>query len=192
MQVHTPARQPGRRVGLDGVPSCYEAKQAGLDRTLLAAYTGTHYGRIRGMLLGARGHYTTKSTASASLKHRPGTAMVRPAVVLAVLAWPGRLMWTECGPGARGRRAPRGGPPGDGLYRVNSEACVRDYSEACVRGRADDGTPPAFGRPPAEAAGSVLTGSVLTGSVLTGPGLTGSGLTGAVPAGLVLAGFGLA
>jgi hypothetical protein len=28
------------------------------------------------MLLGARGHYTTKSTASASLKHRPGTAMV--------------------------------------------------------------------------------------------------------------------
>jgi len=37
-------------------------------------------------------------------------------------------------------------------------ACPRGvpYSEACVRGRADDGTagPPAFGRPPAEAAGS--------------------------------------
>jgi hypothetical protein len=113
MQVHTPARQPGRRVGLDGVPSCYEAKQAGLDRTLLAAYTGTHYGRIRGMLLGARGHYTTKSTASASLKHRPGTAMVRPAVVLAVLAWPGRPMWSECGARCpRPPRAPGAGRPG--------------------------------------------------------------------------------
>jgi hypothetical protein len=63
MQVCTPARQPGRRVGLDGVPSRYEAKQAGLGRTLLAAYTGTHHGRIRGMLLGARGHYIIKSTA---------------------------------------------------------------------------------------------------------------------------------
>ena len=66
MQVRTPARQPGRRVGLDGVPSRYEAKQAGLGRTLLAAYTGTHHGRIRGMLLGARGHYIIKSTASPS------------------------------------------------------------------------------------------------------------------------------
>jgi hypothetical protein len=89
MQVHTPAGQPGRRVGLDGVPSCYEAKQTGLDRTLLAAYTGTHHGRIRDMPLGARGHYITKSTASASLKYRPGTAMLRPTVVLVVLAWPG-------------------------------------------------------------------------------------------------------
>jgi hypothetical protein len=44
MQVRTPARQPGPRVGLDDVPSRYEAKQAGLGRTLLAAYTGTQRG----------------------------------------------------------------------------------------------------------------------------------------------------
>ena len=64
MQVRTPARQPGRRVGLDGVPSRYEAKQAGLDRTLLAAYTGTRHRRIRGMPLGSHGHYVIKSTVS--------------------------------------------------------------------------------------------------------------------------------
>jgi hypothetical protein len=29
------------RVGLDDVPDCHEAKQAGLLRTFLAAYTGT-------------------------------------------------------------------------------------------------------------------------------------------------------
>ena len=44
MQVRTPAGEPGLRVGLDDVPSRYEAKQAGLVRTLLAAYTGTHNG----------------------------------------------------------------------------------------------------------------------------------------------------
>ena len=44
MQVRTPAGKPGLRVGLDDVPSRYEAKQAGLLRTLLAAYTGTHDG----------------------------------------------------------------------------------------------------------------------------------------------------
>jgi len=44
MQVRTPAGEPGLRVGLDDVPSRYEAKQAGLLRTLLAAYTGTRYG----------------------------------------------------------------------------------------------------------------------------------------------------
>jgi hypothetical protein len=60
MQVRTPARQPGPRVGLDGVPSRYEAKQAGLDRALLAAYTGTHRGHTRDMLLGSRGHYISK------------------------------------------------------------------------------------------------------------------------------------
>ena len=63
VQVRTPTGQPGWRVRLDGVPSRYEAKQAGLGRTLLAAYTGTHHGRIRGMPLGARGHYIVKSTA---------------------------------------------------------------------------------------------------------------------------------
>ena len=67
MQVRTPARPLGPRVGLDGVPSRYEAKQAGLDRTLLAAYTGTHRGHTRDMLFGSRGHYTDKSTASARL-----------------------------------------------------------------------------------------------------------------------------
>ena len=84
MQVCTPARQPGRRVGLDGVPSRYETKQAGLGYTLLAAYTGTHCGRIRGMPLGARGHYIIKSTVSARLEYRSGTtpdlAAVYPGV----------------------------------------------------------------------------------------------------------------
>ena len=41
MQVRTPAGEPGLRVGLDDVPDCHEAKQAGFLRTLLAAYTGT-------------------------------------------------------------------------------------------------------------------------------------------------------
>jgi hypothetical protein len=67
MQVCTPARQPGPRVGLDDVPSRYEAKQAGLDHTLLAAYTGTHRGHTRDMPLGSRGHYGNKSTVSAGL-----------------------------------------------------------------------------------------------------------------------------
>jgi hypothetical protein len=79
MQVCTPARQSGRRVRQDGVPSRYEAKHAGLGCTLLAAYTGTHCGRIRGMLLGARGHYITKSTVSAALEYRWGTTPDLPS-----------------------------------------------------------------------------------------------------------------
>ena len=67
MQVRTPARQPGPRVGLQDVPSRYQAKQAGLDRTLLAAYTGTHRGHTWNMPLGSRGHYGDKSTVSAVL-----------------------------------------------------------------------------------------------------------------------------
>ena len=70
MQVRTPARQPGPQVGLDGVPSRYKAKQAGLDRTLLAAYTGTHRGHTRDMLFGSRGHYNNESTVSARLAYR--------------------------------------------------------------------------------------------------------------------------
>ena len=70
MQISTPARQPGPRVGLDDVPSRYEAKQTGLGRTLLAAYTGTHRGHTRDMLFGSRGHYTVKSTVSARLAYR--------------------------------------------------------------------------------------------------------------------------
>jgi len=73
MQVRTPARQPAPRVGLDGVPSRYEAKQAGLYHTLLAAYTGTHRGHTRGMPLGSRGHYV-KSTVSSGLRYRVRTA----------------------------------------------------------------------------------------------------------------------
>ena len=72
MQVRTPARQPGPRVGLDDVPSRYEAKQAGLDRTLLAAYTGTHRGHTRDMPLGSRGHYIDKSTVSPGLRFTVG------------------------------------------------------------------------------------------------------------------------
>jgi len=75
MQVRTPARQPGPRVGLDGVPSRYQTKQAGLDRTLLAAYTGTHYGHTPGMPLGSRGHYQTQSTVSARPAYRVRTAL---------------------------------------------------------------------------------------------------------------------
>ena len=44
VQVRTPAGEPGLRVGLDDVPNRHEAKQAGLLRTFLAAYTGTHNG----------------------------------------------------------------------------------------------------------------------------------------------------
>ena len=71
MQIRTPTRQPGPQVGLDDVPSRYKAKQAGLDRTLLAAYTGTHRGHTRDMLFGSRGHYSHKSTVSARLASRP-------------------------------------------------------------------------------------------------------------------------
>ena len=74
MQVRTPARQPGPRVGLDGVPSCYEAKQAGLDRTLLAAYTGTHRRHTRDMPFGARGHYPYKCNRVRALVIPDGTA----------------------------------------------------------------------------------------------------------------------
>jgi hypothetical protein len=72
MQVRTPARQPGPRVGLDDVPSRYEAKQAGLDRTLLAAYTGTHRRHTRDRPLGLHGHCIRKSTVSAGLPYRSG------------------------------------------------------------------------------------------------------------------------
>jgi hypothetical protein len=78
MQVGTPARHPGPRVGLDDVPSRYQAKQAGLDRTLLAAYTGTHRGHTRDMPLGSHGHYIHESTVSAGLPCRPGTVLTRP------------------------------------------------------------------------------------------------------------------
>ena len=74
MQVRTPARQPGPRVGLDDVPSRYEAKQAGLNRTLLAAYTGTHRGHTWDMPLGSHGHCILKSTVSAGLRLRARTA----------------------------------------------------------------------------------------------------------------------
>jgi hypothetical protein len=77
MQVRTPAGPLGPRVGLDGVPSRYEAKQAGLDRTLLAAYTGTHRGQTRDMLFGSRGHYKDESTVSAGLAYRARPARLR-------------------------------------------------------------------------------------------------------------------
>ena len=75
MQVRTPARQLGPQVGLDGVPSRYKAKQAGLDRTLLAAYTGTHHGHTPDRLFGSRGHNISKSTVSARLAYRAGRAL---------------------------------------------------------------------------------------------------------------------
>ncbi len=89
MQVRTPARQPGPRVGLDDVPSSYEAKQAGLDRTLLAAYTGTHRGHTRDVPLGSRGHYIHKSTVSAGLGLRTRTAPPGPLWLVQQPATPG-------------------------------------------------------------------------------------------------------
>jgi hypothetical protein len=77
MQVRTPAKQPGPRVGLYDVPSRYEAKQTGLGRTLLAAYTGTHRGHTRGMLVGSRGHCDYKSTASRRHPYQQRTALTR-------------------------------------------------------------------------------------------------------------------
>src|ERR1700733_1346318 len=56
MQVRTPAGEPGSRVGLDDVPNRHEAKQAGLDHTLLAAHAGTHDGHTRRAPLGSYGH----------------------------------------------------------------------------------------------------------------------------------------
>ena len=78
MQVRTPARQPGPRVGLDDVPSSYKAKQAGLDHTLLAAYTGTHRGHTWDMPLGSHGHCILKSTVSAGLRLRAGSTPTGP------------------------------------------------------------------------------------------------------------------
>jgi hypothetical protein len=62
MQVCAPARQPGSRVRLDDVPNRYEAKQAGFDRTLLAAYTGSQHRHTRRRLLGSLGHQDNKLT----------------------------------------------------------------------------------------------------------------------------------
>src|SRR5271166_5299683 len=121
MQVRTPARQPAPRVRLDGVPSRYEAKQAGLNRTLLAAYTGTHRRHTRDMLFGSRGHYGNKSTVSARPADRAGSARLRllttgplaarrtgpPALWLALpgLALPGlALPGLALGPPGPGRR----------------------------------------------------------------------------------------
>src|SRR5580693_5209271 len=56
MQVRTPAREPGLRLGLDDAPTCPEPKQAGFLRTLLAVYTGTHHGHNGGVPLGSYGH----------------------------------------------------------------------------------------------------------------------------------------
>jgi hypothetical protein len=43
MQIGAPAGKAGSRVGLDDLPNRHEAKQAGLDLTSLAAYTGPDY-----------------------------------------------------------------------------------------------------------------------------------------------------
>jgi hypothetical protein len=56
MQVRTPAGEPGLRVRLDDVPNHHKAQQAGLNRTLLAAYTGTQDGRTSGVPPGSYGH----------------------------------------------------------------------------------------------------------------------------------------
>jgi hypothetical protein len=76
MQVRTPAGQPGLRIGPDDIPYRYQAKQTGLGRTFLAAYTGTHHRRIRGMLLSSYGHPSNESTASAHPWVQPGMAPV--------------------------------------------------------------------------------------------------------------------
>jgi hypothetical protein len=78
MQVRTPAREPGLWVGLDDVPYRDKTQQAGLDRTLLAAYTGTHYGRTRGVPLGSRGHLSNKLTVSGLPRHPAEPAPASP------------------------------------------------------------------------------------------------------------------
>jgi hypothetical protein len=78
MQVRTPAREPGLWVGLDDVPYRDKTQQAGLDRTLLAAYTGTHYGRTRGVPPGSRGHLPNKLTVSGLPRHPAGSAPGSP------------------------------------------------------------------------------------------------------------------
>jgi hypothetical protein len=67
------------RVRPDNVPSRYKAKQTGLDLTLPAAYTGTHYGHTRGMLLSSCGHSRNKSTVSAGLRGRVSARLADPA-----------------------------------------------------------------------------------------------------------------
>jgi len=73
VQIHTPAREPGLRVRLDNVPHRHEAKQAGLNRTLLAAYTSTHYRHTRRTPLGSRSHSSRKSTVSERPEHQART-----------------------------------------------------------------------------------------------------------------------
>ena len=66
MQVRTPARPLGPRVGLGtAIRAATRRSKCRFDRTLLAAYTGTHRGHTRDKLFGSRGHYSNKSTASA-------------------------------------------------------------------------------------------------------------------------------
>ena len=79
VQVGTPAGQPGLRVRPDYVPSRYKAKQTGLDRTLPAAYTGTHHGHTRGRLLSSYDHSSDKSTVSAGPRHRVRSGRAEPA-----------------------------------------------------------------------------------------------------------------
>ena len=79
VQVGTPAGQPGLRIRPDYVPSRYKAKQTGLDRTLPAAYTGTHQGHTRGTLLSSYDHSSDKSTVSAGPRHRMRTALAEAA-----------------------------------------------------------------------------------------------------------------
>jgi len=80
VQVRTPAREPGLRVRLDDVPNRHKTQQAGLDRTLLAAYTGTHNGRTRDVLPGSFGHSYNKLTVSALPRHRAGPASTGPVL----------------------------------------------------------------------------------------------------------------
>src|ERR1700761_1214181 len=79
VQICTPAREPGLRVRLDNVPHRHEAKQAGLNRTLLAAYTGTRSRHTRRTPLGSRSHSKCQSTVSERPEHQARTAWTSQA-----------------------------------------------------------------------------------------------------------------
>ena len=72
MQIRTTARQPGLRVRQEVIPSRYKAKQAGLDRTLLTAYTGPHNCHAWCALIGSHGHSTQQSSAPAHCQDKRG------------------------------------------------------------------------------------------------------------------------
>ena len=106
MQVRTPAGQPGLRVRQDVVPNRYEAKQAGLDRTFLTAYTGARHRHARttaaGALFSSHGHSSNKVYSVCPGGTPPG---------------PPAILWLLAVTDSPGREAPSG-PPQPGAAKL--------------------------------------------------------------------------